>query len=346
MTAVLFAAEGQPGRFAQVADEAAAASVAEALALARRLAAAGAVPGSGSTRDLWEALATVAAHDVGAARALEPHLDAVAILDQAGMADRAGEGTWGVFAAEGTPVLASHVVAIQPVSAAGDWQLDGTKSWCSLAASLDSALISATTDDGSRMLFAVSLQQPGVEVLEGTWHARGLAEIPSGPVRLHAASATAVGDSGWYLHRPGFSWGGIGVAACWYGGAVGVARALYTAARQSPEDVYLAMHLGAVDELLQSCRRALLEASAAVDDGWASGDDGRLLARRVRATVAWASDDVIARVGRALGPAPLALDEAHAKRVADLSLYLRQHHAEKDDASLGRSLAARETAPW
>jgi hypothetical protein len=36
----------------------------------------------------------------------------------------------------------------------------------------------------------------------------------------------------------------------------------------------------------------------------------------------------------------------HAKRVADLQLYVRQHHAEKDDASLGAVLAERERAPW
>ena len=33
-----------------------------------------------------------------------------------------------------------------------------------------------------------------------------------------------------------------------------------------------------------------------------------------------------------MGPAPLAMDATHAKRIADLQLYIRQHHAEKDDA--------------
>jgi len=44
------------------------------------------------------------------------------------------------------------------------------------------------------------------------------------------------------------------------------------------------------------------------------------------------------RAGRALGPAPLALDAAHAKRVADLSLYVRQYHSERDQESLGHAL--------
>ena len=44
----------------------------------------------------------------------------------------------------------------------------------------------------------------------------------------------------------------------------------------------------------------------------------------------------------ALGPAPLALDPVHAARVADLTLYLRQHHAERDLAALGRLVTAPE----
>lgn len=45
-----------------------------------------------------------------------------------------------------------------------------------------------------------------------------------------------------------------------------------------------------------------------------------------------------ARVGHALGPAPLAFDEDHARRVADLELYVRQHHAERDLAQLGSAV--------
>jgi hypothetical protein len=53
---------------------------------------------------------------------------------------------------------------------------------------------------------------------------------------------------------------------------------------------------------------------------------------------------VLERVGHALGPAPLARDERHARRVADLQLYLRQHHAERDEAALGRAVL--DLAEW
>jgi len=56
----------------------------------------------------------------------------------------------------------------------------------------------------------------------------------------------------------------------------------------------------------------------------------------VRAVVEALATDAVERVGRALGPAPLATDRAHAKRVGDLSLYLRQSHAERDLEELGR----------
>ena len=69
-----------------------------------------------------------------------------------------------------------------------------------------------------------------------------------------------------------------------------------------------------------------------------------MLAGRVRAVVARAAEEVIVRAGHALGPAPLALDERHARRVADLPLYLRQHHAERDEAALGRAVL--ELAEW
>jgi hypothetical protein len=54
--------------------------------------------------------------------------------------------------------------------------------------------------------------------------------------------------------------------------------------------------------------------------------------------VADAVERTLTQVGHALGPAPLAFDEEHARRVADLQLYVRQHHAERDLAALGRAV--------
>jgi alkylation response protein AidB-like acyl-CoA dehydrogenase len=316
-------------------------SVAESLVLARELAQVATPPGSGSTRDLWEALATFAAFDLGVARAIEPHLDARAILAEAKLQRRAfasGTTSWGVFAAEGgdAPLVAVH--------SHGRWSLTGTKPWCSLANSLDCALVTARVSKQERGLFAVDLRSDGVTVLPDRWHARGLTEIPSGPVSFTDVTVEPVGRPGWYLERPGFAWGGIGVAACWYGGAVGLARSLFERVGATP-DLLWAAHLGAVDEQLHSARRALAEAAVVVE-ARSSEIDPSLLAKRVRATVARACESVLIHASHALGPAPLALDETYAKRVADLELYVRQHHADRDDASLGTALAKGGVAPW
>lgn len=313
-------------------------------------------PGSGSTAALWELLATLGAHDLAVARAVEPHLDARAILDQARAAvplDVAAT-TWGVYAAEGPgPALTAS-----PADGDG-WLLDGTKPWCSLAGDLGAALVTARLagDETRRGLFAVDLRAPEVQPVDAPWPSRGLAEIPSTPVRFDRARATLVADGAWYLDRPGFWWGAIGVAACWFGGAVGVARRLHAHAAGRPDDRLLAMHLGAVDERLHAARAVLADAAARVDASGASTRGGlepepeearaagRVLAKQVRATVARTCEDVLRLAGHALGPGPLTQEPEHAKRVADLEVYVRQQHAERDDASLGALLAA-GPAPW
>lgn len=302
--------------------------------------------------DRWSALATLATRDVGLARICEPHLDALSILDESelprAVTARASERTWGVFAAEGGD---------EPLEARRSpdgWILDGVKPWCSLAASLDAALVTARVDGSDeRSLFAVELRQPGIETDESSWHARGLAEVASGPVHFRRVAAELIAPDGWYLERAGFWWGAIGVAACWYGGAVGVARRVHQGVAERP-DPHAQAHLGAIDTALQSARRALAEAASLADGDAPAAESAaftqdsaepRLVAKRVRATVAAACDEVLTRAGRALGPAPLALDEQHAKRVSDLTLYIRQHHAERDLASLGSALA-NGPSPW
>jgi hypothetical protein len=64
-----------------------------------------------------------------------------------------------------------------------------------------------------------------------------------------------------------------------------------------------------------------------------------LVARRTRAVVEHAADEAIVRTGRALGPGPLCTDGEHARRVADLTVYLRQSHAERDLEALGARAA-------
>lgn len=339
MIPVLLDPRAEPGRSEQLlalVDEAsdARADVPASLALAERIGRHAPLPGGGRTLELWETLASLAAVDLTTARVIEPHLDALAILSEAG--ESAPEGTWGVFAAEGPGVR------VEATQHGDSWVLDGVKPWCSLASEVTNALITAHASEGRR-LFAIDLRDEGVTATSDGWFARGLRDVTSGSIELRAVTARAVGDQGWYLTRPGFAWGGIGVAAIWFGASVALGRTLFQASLdREPDQLGLAL-LGAVDRDLVSCRALLAAAAREVDAG---SDAPAVLAQRARSTVAASAERILSAVGHAMGPAPLATNEEHARRVADLELYIRQDHAERDLARLGGKLRESGQLPW
>ena len=223
----------------------------------------------------------------------------------------------------------------------GGWRLDGTKQYCSGARSLTHALVTAVAPDGSR-LFTVSTES--LAPVPGSWPATGMAASDTLDVEFADVPAEPVGGPGDYTSRPGFAHGGAGVAACWYGGARGVGQTLLAAAAQRDVGPHALAHLGAVDIALNTARSALDVAAAEIDaDPDDLRDGGRLRALRLRALIESVATEVMHRVGRALGAGPLSHDEAHSRRVADLTVYLRQHHAERDLAELGALVADRGT---
>lgn len=293
-------------------------------------------PACGRTEELWSTLASVAAVDLTLARVLEPHLDACTILAEAAEQDGLDErdwpagATWGVYASEGGPG------GLRAEADGDSWRLHGTKHWCSLADAVSHALVTARCGD-RRRLFAVALSDSGVETQPTEWAARGLAEVRSPAVAFTDVEARPVGGPGWYLERPGFAWGGAGVAAIWFGAAVALARRLRRSARERTPDQVALQHLGGVDIALARARAVLVDAAAVADSG-ADADTSALVAQRVRQAVAETCEEVLMRVGHALGPGPLTGDGEHARRVADLTVYLRQHHAERDQARLGSTV--------
>ncbi|MGW4477477.1 acyl-CoA dehydrogenase [Rhodococcus triatomae] len=293
------------------------------------------VPGSGRTRERWQALTDAARRDLVGARLLEAHADAAAILEELGGARVRPGQLWGVWAAEPPdPVVVAR-------STPDGVDLTGRKPWCSGAHSCTHALVTARVGD-ERSLFAVDLSSPGVRPVPGTWHAVGMARSDSGAVDFDAVPAVPIGAPGEYLTRPGFWHGGIGVAACWFGGALAVADALRDGAGDDPHRL---AHLGAVEAALYAAQCVLDRAADDLDARPCDGTAAELRARRVRAVVESTVSEVIDRVGRALGAAPLCTDARHAQLVADLSVYVRQSHAERDLADLARAAqAGRERA--
>ncbi len=325
-----------------------------AFVLARDVATAIPRPAHGRTLRYLEMLATLAVADVTVARIVEPHVDAAMILAECpdavdlGAIGADGDSTWGVFAAEvpGEPLRA--------IPDGGSWILRGTKPWCSLAGELSHALVTArvgSAPDAARGLFAVALRQFGVHAHPESWVARGFPSIPSGPTDFDRVRAVPVGPTEWYLERSGFEWGGIGVAACWFGGAVGIARRVVSAAEKRGDDIGR-LHAGRVAASVTAGAAVLSAAARAIDnDAAATGsrrvpdapvltsDDRALLAQLTRSVVRRECEAILAEAASALGPAPLALDERYAARVADLELYLRQDHGARDEMRAGRLLS-------
>ena len=194
------------------------------------------LPGSGGTWRRWAAFADLAEEDLSLARLGEGHADAVAILAELGGPPPRPGSRWGVWAANppGPNVTATRQ--------GGTWLLRGTKQYCSGARVCTDALVTARAGDEER-LFAVAVA--GLEPHSGSWPATGMAGSDTLDVGFPAVPAEPVGPPGGYTGRPGFSHGGAGVAACWYGGARGVARALARAAAKRDVGPHALAHLGA-----------------------------------------------------------------------------------------------------
>ena len=102
--------------------------------------------------------------------------------------------------------------------------LQGTKAWCSGAASVTRALVTAWNEWNEPVLAAVDLGHPGVRVTDSGWHAVGMQASASVDVRFEQVLARPIGPPRAYLERPGFWQGGAGIAACWFGAAAGIAE--------------------------------------------------------------------------------------------------------------------------
>ncbi|BBD81167.1 acyl-CoA dehydrogenase [Aerosticca soli] len=297
------------------------------------------LPGSGRTLERWRALAAIAAEDVCLVKLLEAHYDALAILAELGVppsGTQARSMFHAVWAAE-PPQARLRFIATD----GGHGMLDGRKAWCSGADLVDAALVTAYEGD-ARVLVQVRMDEPGIERSGDDWQALGMGRLYSGTVVFRQVCARRIGAPGAYLDRPGFWHGGAGIAACWFGAATAIAERL----RRAPQvgvDPHALAHLGALDIQLAAAASLLRDTAAAIDAAPEASHREAVL--RVRGCVEHVATEVIERVGRALGPAPLCADRDHAQRCADLAVFVRQSHAERDWAALGEAASAR-TRTW
>ncbi|MGI4849101.1 MAG: acyl-CoA dehydrogenase [Janthinobacterium lividum] len=308
-------------------------SIAHSAGLLSKLLAAGyggiPAPGSGATLQRWRMLARVAAYDLSLVKLYEAHVDALAILAETGARRLAGEGVWAVWCAE---IPHARVEIVTPAAAGAKVSVQGVKDWCSGAAVVNHALVSAWDTEGRPWLVAVDLDDDGISMEDAGWCAVGMAATGTMRVRFDTVSATCVGPSNAYLNRPGFWHGGAGIAACWYGAAAEIARCV-RAKLPAPADPHRLAHLGVIDHVL-SATAALLRECAETIDAFPETDAG-LLALRARLQVEHCAATVMHHAGEALGAAPFCRDQHFARLMADLPVFMRQSHAQRDRAALG-----------
>jgi alkylation response protein AidB-like acyl-CoA dehydrogenase len=296
------------------------------------------LPGQGDTWTRFDALSRWAAQDLSLGRLVEGHADALAVLAEAGREPAHPGATYGVWAARS----ASGGTTARLDS--DGWHLAGQKPFCSGSGLLERALVTADTADGYR-LFDIDVARQVVSTHPDSWQAVGMADSQSETLRFGGPPVPTdcvVGEAGFYLSRPGFWFGAIGVAACWYGGAAGLVEHLRcTLDPQSPDHVLV--DFGHAVAHAEAMRRVVEDASREID---ADPNDleGRARARAhvVRHAVHHGALRILEHVAAAGGARPLCHDRGQAQRAADLYVYLAQHHGATDAQELGRiALAGR-----
>jgi alkylation response protein AidB-like acyl-CoA dehydrogenase len=296
-------------------------------------------PGPVELASGWPRLAALGRRDLVLARLVEGHVDAVNILAEAGRRP-VPDAVYGVWASgSGRTGLRAEPrtgfgTGSGPSGGEG-WLVSGQMRFCTGARWIDRALVTARTPEGELLLLDVGVQDAGWRPVPNSWPAVGmdLSESLDVEVDTRVPIRALVGPAGFYLDRAGFSLGGIGVAAVWLGGAAGILDQI-TDGLRAGADAHQLAHLGAMTAAVRAADAVLTEiGSAAADLGVDELAEEALLARAV---VDAAVTTVLERGPRVTGPTPLCRDGDFAHRVSDLAVYVRQQHAERDLAELGR----------
>ena len=149
---------------------------------------------------------------------------------------------------------------------------------------------------------------------------------------------TQIGPTNFYLSRPGFFPGGVGVAACWAGGAARIADLTRRPTARSGRG--RATSTG--PDAHPPGRRRGRSHDGRPGPGalcWRSPTpiwlEVQALSTEARAVVAGAVHGVLSEAQRVAGPAGLAFDEDLTRAVHDLQLYVLQQNADADELFLG-----------
>ncbi len=284
---------------------------------------------------LLDALVGAGRTDVALSRLFEGHVDAVRILDQAGRPPVAG-ALYGVWASR------SQRTGVRAASTGAQLVLDGTLRFASGLGVIDRALVPVWTGPDRHLLIDLDLSEVGGPELQpdtSQWQTAAMSVSRSHTLvidGLKVRSADQVGPDNFYLDRPGFFPGGVGVAACWLGGATRVAD-LVLARMHDPVPPQLKLRLGEIRRQLSTGAAMVSAAGRSLDVEADSAQteraeelDQRALSAETRWAVANAVHGVLDQAHRIAGPAGLAYDQDLTHAVHDLRLYVLQHNADAE----------------
>jgi hypothetical protein len=289
-------------------------------------------PASGQTYQRWQLFAQIAGYDLSLAKLFESHCDALSILNELGYSQEIDHQIWAIWAAEGGP---------RPIRIENN-HCSGIKPWCSGAEFIQKALMSYKNQQGQAELCIVDLTHPSITTDLTQWQAVGMQATQTARVCFDDTPVIPIGQPNSYLERPGFWHGAAGVAACWYGAAVRLARFLQESCKNHP-NAFKKMYLGELAQQLSVTKKYFQYIAESIDQAPMLSHEREI--RILRAQTEQCCQSVIQLVGKALGARPFCEEATFAQLMADLPVFIRQSHAAFDYESIAE-LCLPEKSLW
>lgn len=282
--------------------------------------------------ELVESLIAIGRTDIPLSRLVEGHVDALRILREAGVPP-VTDSLYAVWASR------SHATGIEARPTADGWTLSGTLRFASGAGVVDRALIPVWLSSDHHVLLDLDVR--GWPVDESAWQTTAMSVSRSHTMVLAdrpAPTSAKVGEPNFYLSRPGFFPGGVGVASAWAGGAARLADLLARFSAGASPSSRRSMRLGHIRTELAITHAVLTTAArtlAARPPGREGQDGLRVVATETRTAVAAAVRRLIGQTRTLAGPAGIAYATDLTHAVDDLDLYVGQQNVDADSEYLG-----------
>lgn len=288
-------------------------------------------PGQGNSWARLSALMEFGSYNLNVAKLLESHFDAISIMEEARFSPEIA--VYAVWASKfGGKHLSGHRV--------GDrWQIQGDIAFASGISAIDFAIVPVATDAGE---YLFQIPKSSIKSIDSSmWNTSGMELSDTAWVTVEALlhDSNRVGPANFYLNRRGFWPGGIGVAACWLGGAIGVFETWQAASsKRKFSDPHDQAYRGKAYSSIKSSSVYLKALGDLIDDPLAQVSDLRREALSIRHQVDQTCSELISNSMRAQGPILMIQDAEHSARCMDLQIFTRQCHAEKDLVALSKEL--------